>query len=97
MRLKSIKPMEPELVDNPPEDDDWIHEIEFDGYRTQLIKDEDGIRLLTRRRYDWTARYQVFADQAAAIETFHHRRRGHCGRRVRSPGFPCAAVGCQQQ
>jgi ATP-dependent DNA ligase len=68
MRLKFIKPMEPELVDNPPEGDDWIHEIKFDGYRTQLIKDEDGIRVLTRRGYDWTERYQVLADQAAAIQ-----------------------------
>jgi ATP-dependent DNA ligase len=68
MRLKFIKPMESELVDNPPEGDDWIHEIKFDGYRTQLIKDEDGIRVLTRRGYDWTARYQILADQAAAIE-----------------------------
>ncbi|MER9749894.1 RNA ligase family protein [Mesorhizobium sp. M0140] len=68
MRLKFIKPMEPELVDKPPEGDDWVHEIKFDGYRTQLIKDEDGIRVLTRRGYDWTARYKVLADQAAGIE-----------------------------
>lgn len=68
MRLNFIKPMEPELVDTPPEGDGWIHEIKFDGYRTQLIRDEDGIRLLTRRGYDWTARYKVLADQAAAIE-----------------------------
>ncbi|RUT85520.1 MULTISPECIES: RNA ligase family protein [unclassified Mesorhizobium] len=68
MRLKFIPPMEPELVDTPPEGEEWIHEIKFDGYRTQLIKDEDGIRLLTRRGYDWTARYQVLADQAASIE-----------------------------
>ncbi|MCQ8872240.1 ATP-dependent DNA ligase [Mesorhizobium sp. LMG17149] len=68
MRLKFIPPMEPELVDTPPEGDNWIHEIKFDGYRTQIIKDVDGIRLLTRRGYEWTARYEVLADQAAAIE-----------------------------
>ncbi|RUU82815.1 MULTISPECIES: RNA ligase family protein [unclassified Mesorhizobium] len=68
MRLKFIPPMQPELVDTPPEGEEWIHEIKFDGYRTQIIKDEDGIRLLTRRGCDWTARYKVLADQAAAIE-----------------------------
>ncbi|RWB05455.1 MAG: ATP-dependent DNA ligase [Mesorhizobium sp.] len=68
MRLKFVPPMQPELVDAPPEGEEWIHEIKFDGYRTQIIKDEDGIRLLTRRGYDWTARYKVLADQAAAIE-----------------------------
>ncbi|RUY28892.1 MULTISPECIES: RNA ligase family protein [unclassified Mesorhizobium] len=68
MRLKFIPPMQPELVDTPPQGEEWIHEIKFDGYRTQIIKDEDGIRLLTRRGYNWTARYKVLADQAAAIE-----------------------------
>ncbi|MBZ9776832.1 RNA ligase family protein [Mesorhizobium sp. CO1-1-8] len=68
MRLKFIPPMEPELFDSPPEGEEWIHEIKFDGYRSQLIKDESGIRVLTRRGYDWTARYKVLADQAAAIE-----------------------------
>lgn len=67
-RLKFIKPMEPALVDMPPDGDDWLHEIKFDGYRTQIIKDAGGIRLLTRRGYDWTARYRVLADQAAVIE-----------------------------
>ncbi|TPN44479.1 ATP-dependent DNA ligase [Mesorhizobium sp. B1-1-4] len=67
-RLKFIPPMEPELVDVPPEGDDWLHEVKFDGYRTQVIKDAGGIRLLTRRGHDWTARYKVLAEEAAAIE-----------------------------
>ncbi|TPK38718.1 ATP-dependent DNA ligase [Mesorhizobium sp. B2-5-3] len=68
MRLKFIPPMEPELVDTPPEDDDWLHEVKFDGYRTQVIKDAGGIRLLTRRGHDWTGRYKVLAEEAAAID-----------------------------
>ncbi|MCA0025455.1 MULTISPECIES: ATP-dependent DNA ligase [unclassified Mesorhizobium] len=67
-RLKFIPPMEPELVDTPPEGDDWLHEVKFDGYRTQVIKDAGGIRLLTRRGHDWTGRYKVLAEEAAAIE-----------------------------
>ncbi|TIN92372.1 MAG: ATP-dependent DNA ligase, partial [Mesorhizobium sp.] len=68
MRLKFIHPMEPELVDTPPQGDDWLHEIKFDGYRTQVIKDEDGIRLITKNGYDWTGRYIQLAGEAAAIE-----------------------------
>ncbi|MBZ9898512.1 ATP-dependent DNA ligase [Mesorhizobium sp. BR1-1-6] len=68
MRLKFIPPMEPELVDTPPEGDDWLHEVKFDGYRTQMIKDADGIRVLTRRGHDWTGRYRYLAEEAAAIE-----------------------------
>jgi len=68
MRVKFIEPMLPELVDHPPEGEDWIHEIKFDGYRTQIIKDEGGIRLLTRRGYDWTERYAEIGEAAAHIE-----------------------------
>ncbi|MCF6126590.1 MULTISPECIES: ATP-dependent DNA ligase [Mesorhizobium] len=68
MPLKFIKPMEPELVDTPPQGDEWLHEIKFDGYRTQIIKDENGIRLFTKNGYDWTGRYIELAGEAEAIE-----------------------------
>ncbi|RUZ78743.1 ATP-dependent DNA ligase [Mesorhizobium sp. M7A.F.Ca.US.006.01.1.1] len=68
MPLKFIKPMEPELVDTPPQGDDWLHEIKFDGYRTQIIKDENGVRLFTKNGYDWTSRYIELAGEAEAIE-----------------------------
>ena len=42
MRLKFIDPLLPTLVDKPPEGDDWIHEVKFDGYRSQIIIDEEG-------------------------------------------------------
>jgi ATP-dependent DNA ligase len=32
----------PTLVEKPPEGDDWIHEVKFDGYRSQIIIDEEG-------------------------------------------------------
>lgn len=32
MRLKFVEPLLPTLVDKPPESDEWIHEIKFDGY-----------------------------------------------------------------
>lgn len=72
MRLKFIQPMEPDLFDAPPAGDDWTHEVKFDGYRTQVIKDEDGIRFYTKNGFDWTTRYRFLAGEAAAIdaETF---------------------------
>lgn len=60
--------MMPTLVDKPPEGDDWIHEIKFDGYRSQLIIDEDGIRIFTRNGHDWTSRYGPLIEEAKAIE-----------------------------
>lgn len=33
---KFIPSMQPTLVDEPPAGGDWLHEIKYDGYRTQL-------------------------------------------------------------
>ncbi|WP_246675575.1 MULTISPECIES: RNA ligase family protein [unclassified Mesorhizobium] len=57
MRLKFIKPLEPELVLEPPVSDDWIHEIKYDGFRTQLILDWAGARAFTKNGHDWSKRY----------------------------------------
>ncbi|AZO07734.1 ATP-dependent DNA ligase [Mesorhizobium sp. M3A.F.Ca.ET.080.04.2.1] len=67
-RLSFVRPMEPELVEQPPKDDGWSHEVKFDGYRTQLIKDADGIRLYTKTGIDWTAKYRPLAAEAKSIE-----------------------------
>lgn len=56
-RLKFIKPMEPAQVEEPPVSDDWIHEIKYDGFRTQLILDWTGARALTKTGHDWSKRY----------------------------------------
>ncbi|RWG71415.1 MAG: ATP-dependent DNA ligase [Mesorhizobium sp.] len=67
-QLSFIRPMEPELVEQPPKGDDWSHEVKFDGYRTQVIKDSGGIRFFTKNGFDWTAKYRPLVGEAAAIE-----------------------------
>lgn len=67
-RLSFIPPMEPKLFRVPPKGDDWIHEVKQDGYRTQVIKDRGGIRLFTKRGYDWTGRFAELAGEARAID-----------------------------
>ncbi|MER8983926.1 DNA ligase [Mesorhizobium sp. M0843] len=56
-RLKFIKPLEPVQVLEPPVSDDWLHEIKYDGFRTQLILDWAGGRALTKKGHDWSKRY----------------------------------------
>ncbi|RWG58671.1 MAG: ATP-dependent DNA ligase [Mesorhizobium sp.] len=68
VRLSFIRPMEPELVEQPPKGGEWGHEVKFDGYRTQVIKDADGIRFYTKNGFDWTAKYRPLADEAKAID-----------------------------
>ncbi|RNJ42429.1 ATP-dependent DNA ligase [Mesorhizobium erdmanii] len=67
MRLKFVAPLMPTLVEKPPEGDNWIHEVKFDGYRSQMIVDEDGTRIYTRNGHDWTAKYSDLVKEAANL------------------------------
>ncbi|RVC47443.1 MAG: ATP-dependent DNA ligase [Mesorhizobium sp.] len=67
MRLKFIEPLMPTLVERPPEGDAWIHEVKFDGYRSQIIIDDAEVRILTRRGLDWTAKYRDLAETARGL------------------------------
>ena len=58
MRLKFIEPLMPTLVEKPLEGDGWTHEIKFDGYRSQMIIDDEGTRIFTRNGLDWTSKYR---------------------------------------
>ncbi|MBV8575868.1 MAG: DNA ligase D, partial [Acetobacteraceae bacterium] len=57
----------------PPEGDDWLSELKFDGYRLLAFKDGGNVRLLTRKGNDWTDRMPNVAravgrlDVAAAL------------------------------
>ncbi|MGX7953569.1 non-homologous end-joining DNA ligase [Tsuneonella sp. HG249] len=55
--LRFVPPMLPSLVDQPPEGDEWIHEIKYDGYRTQIHVSGGRVRAYTRNAHDWTERY----------------------------------------
>ncbi|MBZ9799430.1 hypothetical protein [Mesorhizobium sp. ES1-4] len=66
--MKFIEPLMPTLVEKPPEGDGWNHEVKFDGYRSQIVKDETGVRIFTRRRLDWTAKYRDLGKPASDID-----------------------------
>ncbi|MER8811291.1 ATP-dependent DNA ligase [Mesorhizobium australicum] len=67
MRLKFVAPLMPTLVEKPPEGDGWIHEVKFDGYRSQMIIDEDGTRIFTRNGHDWTAKCRDLVTEAKSL------------------------------
>ena len=60
MRLKFIAQQMPTLVAKPPEGDGWIHEVKFDGYRSQMVIDKADVRIFTRRGLDWTPNRSLF-------------------------------------
>ena len=66
--------LSPELasaVDQPPEGDEWLHELKLDGYRIQIhIDEKDGkrrARLFTRKGLDWTHRMPAVAESAEQL------------------------------
>ncbi len=59
--------MLPSLVDQPPDGDAWLHEIKYDGYRTQLVIDAGRVRAFTRNGYDWSDRYLPIVDAARSL------------------------------
>ncbi|MES0135607.1 ATP-dependent DNA ligase [Mesorhizobium sp. M0016] len=67
MRLKFIEPLMPTLVEKPPEGDGWTHEVKFDGYRSQMIIDEDATRIYTRRGLAWTTKYRDIVAASAEL------------------------------
>ena len=62
--------LEPSLTspcERPPSGPKWIHEIDYDGYRMQARNDGRTIRLLTRKKLDWTERFLRIADALKAL------------------------------
>jgi bifunctional non-homologous end joining protein LigD len=62
--------LEPSLAspcEKPPSGPKWIHEIKYDGYRTHARIDGSTIRLLTRKKLNWTERFLSIADALKAL------------------------------
>jgi bifunctional non-homologous end joining protein LigD len=51
----------------PPAGPEWVHEIKHDGYRLQVRRVGDQVRLFTRRGYDWTGRYPAISVTATLL------------------------------
>ena len=61
-----VAPQLCKTLSRPPQGDDWVHEIKFDGYRMQL-RVEDGVaKLLTRKGLDWTGKFRAVAEARRA-------------------------------
>ncbi len=47
-----IEPMKATLADSPFNDDDWVFEVKWDGYRVETVVRDGAVRLWTRRHND---------------------------------------------
>lgn len=63
-----VAPQLAQLHDAPPQGDNWLHEVKYDGYRIIAVSHRDKVRLYTRNQLDWTKRYQRVATALATLK-----------------------------
>ena len=56
------------LVSAPPEGENWVHEIKFDGYRLLALVEQGRVRLYTRAGNDWSARFAPLCKAFAKLD-----------------------------
>jgi bifunctional non-homologous end joining protein LigD len=66
-RLRFIEFQQPTLDETPPDGDGCLHEIKYDGYRTELLIEGGKASAFTRRGFDWSDKYGPLVDAAAKL------------------------------
>jgi bifunctional non-homologous end joining protein LigD len=64
---KFVEPQLAKLVDRPPDQAGWAHEVKFDGYRAQIRVEKRRAVVRTRKGLDWTGRFEAIANDAAEL------------------------------
>jgi bifunctional non-homologous end joining protein LigD len=62
-----VEPQLCTLVDRPPAQPGWVHEIKFDGYRAQLRVSNGTAAVYTRGGLDWTGKFAAIAKAAQKL------------------------------
>ena len=62
-----VEPQFCRLVDAPPQGDNWVHEVKFDGYRLQLRVEKGKAVLRTRKGLDWSQRFPEILVEAQRL------------------------------
>lgn len=70
-RIAFIPVASPKLRPSPPSGPYWLHEVKFDGFRIQLHKADDEVRLFSRNGKDFTARFPTIAAAVAVLPIAH--------------------------
>jgi len=62
-----VSPQLATLVDEPPEGEEWLHELKFDGYRMLCHLSRGEVQFWSRNGKDWTGK---FPNLVKALKTF---------------------------
>ncbi|MDQ2994073.1 MAG: DNA ligase D [Pseudomonadota bacterium] len=67
-KLPLIKPQLATLVNVAPKDEEWLHEVKFDGYRIMAYFQNKTVKLITRNGLDWTEKYPKIRDSLNKLQ-----------------------------
>lgn len=63
-----IEPCHPTERTHAPLGEEYIHEVKFDGYRVQVHRTPDAVKVFTRNGLDWTDEFAHVARAAAKLK-----------------------------
>jgi hypothetical protein len=66
--LVSIRACEPALVDRPPAEQGWMHEIKHDGFRIITSKQGERVKVWSRRGADFADRFATIAEALRGLD-----------------------------
>jgi bifunctional non-homologous end joining protein LigD len=61
------EPQLPKLVKKPPDGDEWLYEVKYDGYRIIAFVERGAARLITRKAQDFTRRFPKIAASLSSM------------------------------
>lgn len=66
-RVKWIEPMKATLAKSPPEGNDWLYELKWDGFRAIVLKNGEEVELISRNHKALTAEFPEIRDAVARL------------------------------
>ncbi len=66
-KIEFIEPMRAQLTSTLPVGEGWQYELKFDGYRALALRDDDGIRLLSRNNRRLDAQFSTITEACRAL------------------------------
>jgi bifunctional non-homologous end joining protein LigD len=66
-----VAPMFTTPAEQPPDGNDWLHEIAYDGYRLLCRIDGSDLRLLTSTMHDWTDKFPSLVESLKDVAALH--------------------------
>jgi len=65
--FSKVDPQLAKLVKEPPEGDNWLYELKYDGYRIIAFVEAGNVRLITRNGNDYTLRFYDIASSLMSL------------------------------